>query len=168
MSNVTDTTATVTWSGDAESYDISYGERGFGEGQGEIVQGVTGNSYTLTGLESDMLYDVYVRAICQPGVTSGWSDRVGFSAAIHQVDRGMAVSIHPNPTTGATTISLSGVSGEVAIAVIDLSGRTVKSCSVVCNGDCAKTVTVDDLAAGAYFVRITANGTNTVKKLVVK
>lgn len=35
-----------------------------------------GDTITLNGLSTGTLYDLYIRAICSPGDTSGWSDKV--------------------------------------------------------------------------------------------
>jgi hypothetical protein len=46
---------------------------GFSQGLGTIVQSA-GNSVTLTGLEDDSPYDVYVRSLCTTGAYSTWSE----------------------------------------------------------------------------------------------
>ena len=87
---------------------------------------------------------------------------------IDGVDGNVTCTIYPNPTSDATTISVSGVSGVVRITVVDINGRTVRSETLECSGDCQKTMEVDGLAQGAYFVRITGETVNMVKKLVVR
>ncbi|MCR5066416.1 MAG: T9SS type A sorting domain-containing protein, partial [Bacteroidales bacterium] len=84
------------------------------------------------------------------------------------VNGNMNLSIYPNPTSDATTIALSGVNGEVQIVIVDMNGRTVMSDSMSCEGDCTKRMEVSGLAQGAYFVRVSGEGVNQVKKLVVK
>ena len=165
------TTATVSWTPTgASQYVVSYGERGFLVNDGTTVT-ATGNSIELTGLSAENDYDVYVRAMCDQGVYSTWSTVAQFSTpaveGIATVD-GIGLSIYPNPTTSATTIALSGVNGEVAITIVDMNGRVVKSDSMSCEGDCTKTMEVSGLAQGAYFVRISGENVNMVKKLVVK
>jgi hypothetical protein len=81
---------------------------------------------------------------------------------------GATCSIYPNPTSSSTTISVEGVSGEVRISVVDMSGRTVRTETLECSGDCQKTMEVEGLAQGTYFVRITADAVNLVRKLVVR
>jgi hypothetical protein len=87
---------------------------------------------------------------------------------IDGVDGNVSCTIYPNPTSDATTISVSGVSGVVRITVVDINGRTVRSETLECGGDCQKTMEVDGLAQGAYFVRITGDQVNIVRKLVVR
>ena len=165
------TTATVTWNAtEATSYEVNYGPRGFQTGDGEFVT-VTTASANLTGLNPQSNYDVYVRALCGTGVQSNWSEAAQFSTPAGDgisTAEGTSLSIYPNPTTSATTIALSGVNGEVTITIVDMNGRVVMSDSMSCEGDCTKTMEVSGLAQGAYFVRISGESTNMVKKLVVK
>ena len=113
--------------------------------------GETANPYSFTVVSS-----IALTAYFQP--TQG----------IDEVSGGATCSIYPNPTSSSTTISVEGVSGEVRISVVDMSGRTVRTETLECSGDCQKTMEVEGLAQGTYFVRITADAVNLVRKLVVK
>ena len=77
-------------------------------------------------------------------------------------------SIQPNPASGSTTVSVSGVNGKVNISVVDVNGRVVASDELECNGNCTKQMSVQDLAQGAYFVRVVGESVNMVRKLVVR
>lgn len=81
---------------------------------------------------------------------------------------GATCTIYPNPATSSTTISVAGVNGQVRIAVVDMNGRVVATEMLECAADCEKTMAVDNLAQGAYFVRIVGQDFNMVKKLVVR
>jgi hypothetical protein len=165
------TTATVNWTAaSASSYQIDYGPRGHGQGSGTIVN-VDANNYTISGLSPETAYSVYVRAVCEPGVYGLWSTAVEFTTpgeeGIDLAD-GIGLNIYPNPTSSTTTIALSGVNGTVSVSIVDMNGRVVMSDSMSCEGDCVKTMEVSGLAQGAYFVRISGENVNMVKKLVVK
>ena len=169
--NVTATSATLSWNPTgAANYRIEYGEIGFSQGDGISVD-VTGTTYTLTGLSSETQYTAYVLAVCETGVEGDWSAAVNFETqteGISTVDGGINLAIYPNPTSDATTITLSGVNGEVSIVIVDMNGRIVKSDTMSCEGDCTKRMEVSGLAQGAYFVRVSGDGVSQVKKLVVK
>jgi len=65
--SVSDTTAESTvlnWEGTSDLYDIEWGEAGFEQGEGTMVEGVTENPYTLEGLEAETGYEFYVRQDC--------------------------------------------------------------------------------------------------------
>ena len=59
---------TVTWTGNANSYDLQY--RAYGSSQVYEVDGITGTSYTISGL-GEGVYDFLVRSDCN-GDTSIW------------------------------------------------------------------------------------------------
>jgi len=169
--NVTATSATLSWNPTgAANYRIEYGEIGFSQGDGNTVE-ITGTTHTLTGLSPETQYTAYVRAICETGVEGDWSAAVNFETStegISTVDGGINLAIYPNPTSDATTITLSGVNGEVSIVIVDMNGRIVKSDTMSCEGDCTKRMEVSGLAQGAYFVRVSGDGVSRVKKLIVK
>lgn len=73
VGNVTAHTAHVSWTerGAATSWIIEYDTIGFTLGTGHSIT-VNTNPYVLTGLDSNLTYEVYVRSICPDGDTSGW------------------------------------------------------------------------------------------------
>lgn len=80
VSNIEQTSATLSWTdpNNATAWNIEYGPAGFTQGQGTIVANVT-NPYTLTGLTSSTLYDVYVQAVCSATDQSEWSNAINFA-----------------------------------------------------------------------------------------
>ena len=54
------------------------------------------------------------------------------------------------------------------ITVVDIKGRTVASELLECSADCTKTMDVEHLAQGTYFVRVTSENISLVKKLIVR
>ena len=125
--------------------------------------------YQLNGLTPGTSYIVKVRTVCGDDQYSSFVS-TNFTTIAVGIDRvaEATCTIYPNPTSSATTISVSGVSGKVKIAVVDMNGRTVASELLECSSDCTKTMDVERLAQGAYFVRITGENVNMVKKLIVR
>lgn len=68
------------------------------------------------------------------------------------------VSIYPNPTSGNLYVDVEGLQ---KVEIIDAVGRVVMSQN---NGN----VNMSELANGIYTVRVSANGTTTIKKVVKK
>ena len=168
----TATSATITWNGSGVGFDVEYGDDHFSEGVNTHVVHVTDNTYKITGLEPNYDYSVSVRTECEAGVFSAYCAQVDFSTPAQGEgieSAGTAnVTLYPNPTRNATTIAISGVNGEVEITIVDLSGRVVMTDSMSCTGDCAKKLEVSGLSQGAYFVRLSGENVNMVKKLIVK
>jgi len=73
-SNITDTQADLSWTagGSETQWNIEWGVTGFTQGSGTMVNGVTNNPYTLTGLTTQTTYDYYVQADCGGGDASNW------------------------------------------------------------------------------------------------
>ncbi len=168
VSNITTTTATVTWTAPAgvTSFEVEYGASGFNQGAGTTVQAST-NSASLTGLTSNMAYDVYVRSVCGEGIYSAWSSVNTFTTdeeteGIDDVNSA-AIALYPNPAT--TTVTISGISGQATVTVVDMNGR-VRGEWRVENGEI--TIDLTGYAQGAYFVRITGEQQNAIRKLIVK
>ena len=64
VSNITETGATLSWNGEASTYEIKL--------NGGAAETVSGTSKTLTGLAENTVYMAEVRAICEEGAGSAW------------------------------------------------------------------------------------------------
>ena len=115
--------------------------------------GMTDNPYTFT-----VVANITLTATFAANGTEG----------IDYADGSVTCTIYPNPTSDATTISVKGANGKVRITVVDINGRTVATETLECNADCEKTMDARNLAQGTYFVKITGENVNMVKKLVVR
>jgi hypothetical protein len=73
VSAITSSTAEVSWTagGLETEWELEYGEAGFVQGSGASLF-TTDNPENLTGLFDNTTYDVYVRAVCEPGDSSEW------------------------------------------------------------------------------------------------
>jgi|GEM_PF-1190577 len=171
IATVTGNSVAVSWT-PAEgntAFEVEYGTRGFSHGTGTIVSTDQPNT-TINGLDYNTQYDLYVRGICGTDHYSAWSTVSTFTTEPLGIDNATSATctIFPNPTSNATTISVSGANGKVKIEVVDMNGRTVATETLECSADCTKTLDVDGLAQGAYFVRITSDNLNMVRKLIVR
>ena len=169
VTNVTETSADVSWqpgpTGDHWQVVLT-------DGTGSTISddATAERQATFSNLTPGTNYTVKVRTDCGDGNYSAYvtaNFRTLGGEGIEEVE-GISCRIFPNPATSSTTISVSGVNGMVRIAVVDMNGRTVATETLECSADCEKTMEVDKLAQGAYFVRITADNTNMVKKLIVR
>ena len=171
-SDITDSSATITWTSTAQRWEISYGMEGVNEENGTKVTVEGTPSYAIEGLDYETTYDVYVRAICEDGVYSAWTSRIQFTTdgiGINTADNdNVNVRIYPNPANAEATISVEGVNGNVEFVVADMNGRMVITETIACEGSLVKTIDVSNLAKGAYFVHIYNNNFNTTRKLIVK
>ena len=69
VSGIDANSATISWTGSADSYTVEYGETGFTPGTGTSAT-VTSTTYNLTGLNAATYYTIYVNADCGAEGTS--------------------------------------------------------------------------------------------------
>lgn len=75
------------------------------------------------------------------------------------------LTLSPNPASNTVKVSANGIEGTVNVAIVDLNGRTIMEQ----NGNAQSfTFDVTNVARGAYFVRLTGENVNAVRKLIVK
>lgn len=167
----TTTSAKVVWTSTGSEFVLEYGESGFQRGAGTTVtvtnpQATSQTSYTITGLTANNVYDVYVRTVCADGVVSNWSAGVTFETTdgvgIDDVDNAN-ITLFPNPAT--TSVTLTGIEGQAVVTIVDMNGRESGTWTVE-NGEI--TIDLTGFAQGAYFVRITGEQQNAIRKLIVK
>ena len=170
---VNDVSVTVSWTaqGDEDAWVVEYGLPGFGQGEeiGRVVSTTNPYLLPLAGLDPNSDYEVYVYAQCTEGLNSIPAGPATFhtgSIGISGIEGNADINIYPNPTSGSTTISVSGISGKVTIDIVDMNGRTISSTTQQIN-DSTK-VNVEGLAQGAYFVRIYGEEINSIRKLIVR
>lgn len=71
--------ATVTWTGDADSYEVNYREGSSGDWTG--VETVDGNELTIEDLTDETIYSLRIKSICSETDESSWSSTVSFTTA---------------------------------------------------------------------------------------
>ena len=64
-----------------------------------------------------------------------------------------------------STVTISGMEPQSQIAIVDMNGREVYKLHTT---NAQHTIDISQFAKGAYFVRITGERTNVIRKLVVK
>lgn len=77
VNSVAATTATIGWTSDATAWDIQYKKAA--DTDWTLIEGVTDNPYTLTGLTPETGYQVQVRTNCGGGDVSVWTDEASFT-----------------------------------------------------------------------------------------
>ncbi|MBQ9639724.1 MAG: fibronectin type III domain-containing protein [Bacteroidales bacterium] len=165
------TTATITWtpgSNNTGRWLVEYGYAGYIEGAHIFQDTVEEALWVVEDLEADEQYHFYVRALCGEYI-SMWDNPVQLTAVASIDDADMAnVTLYPNPAHGTTTVSINGIAGQVSVEVVNINGARVSLTTLDCSGDCAKTLNLDNLSAGAYFVRIKGEKLDVVRKLIVR
>lgn len=172
VSDITIDGALVSWSagGDETSWEVIWGENGFdpavtAEQIGNEEATVT--SITISELDDDTTYDVYVRAVCSIDDESDW-EKVTFTTEIDDAsvftNEEQVIALYPNPAKDYFKVSLSS-QDDFTLTMIDAQGRVVKTQSKVVNGT---TITTYGLTEGFYFVKLSNGMTTFSGKVVLK
>ena len=141
VSNIGMTGATVTWTSNAASFTVEYGEAGFTPGAGTIAT-VTSNTYDLSGLTAGTAYTVYVTADCGGDDGSSTAASANFNTAMCEVIdqceytfnltdsygdgwNGNTITVQQNGITVATVGLTSGSSATVMVTLCDNQPTTL-------------------------------------------
>jgi hypothetical protein len=94
LDEATQNSITISYiSGGSASFTIEYGESGFTQGSGTTVS-TADEMYTITGLESNTAYDIYVRGVCSESQSS-WINLTGQSTLNPLVGNWNAYDVSP-------------------------------------------------------------------------
>ncbi len=77
VSDITETSAVLSWSGDAYEYIVEYGYADFAKGQGDFVSGINDNNVLLSELIPEVDYTAYIITKC--GGMNLYSDPIYFT-----------------------------------------------------------------------------------------
>lgn len=138
----------VTVSGGTPSYTYSWFPNG------ATTEDITGLS---VGNQTIMVTDMNG---CVKTLTNLVSSVVGLS----EVSLDLESTLHPNPSTGSFSITLTNATDEVEIEIFDLLGKKVYSRTT----SNAKTTLKLNERDGVYLVKITSGGQSLVKRLVLQ
>ena len=185
VTNITSTTADLIWNlvPNINTYMVRV-EAGSGNPVPFVFQGpVTGNTYTITGLNPSSNYRFKVRSLCGAGSDSNWAPRINFAttAAIggsnpaslvshNNWEQEAVINVFPNPSSGNVYIAFNGESlpEKADLMVYDLTGRLVLEMnSLDLTGDDVFEISVADLQEGLYAVIARFGDHTSVSKLQV-
>jgi hypothetical protein len=93
---------------------------------------------------------------------------VGFTLGVHEESLAHEIAVFPNPTSGLTTVEVSGsVMNDATIELYDLSGRMLLMEKMAASEYFAESfLDLSDMQAGTYLVRITTNQRVYTKELI--
>ncbi|KFD39565.1 hypothetical protein AT05_04310 [Schleiferia thermophila str. Yellowstone] len=146
--STTPTSATLNWGSFDNNHQIEWGPVGFTPGslQGTLITNITTKPYTVTGLTSNVCYDVYVRDSCGPNQYSQWVGPVTVCTPI-AFDANLEALV--NPRNGQCGDSVMNV----RVIVRNLGANVITNVPVTCQitGDINQTFnsTISSLAPGA-------------------
>jgi hypothetical protein len=122
-------------------------------------------SSTVAGLANGV-YEVTV--IDNNGCSTVQNLRVGAGVGINDVASKINFDVYPNPTSGSITVEADlANSGNVTIAVFNTLGALVSETTLSGSSQINQIIDLTAQANGVYIVKVTADGTSGVRRLVL-
>ena len=164
-SNITETSADITWNGTATTYEFKL--------NGGEAETLTTTTKTLTDLTPNTAYTIEVRAICEDQ-TSDWVSATfttleqmeGGIGTIATTSNTIEVRIYPNPASENANIEIKDLNQDAKIIISDLQGR-ILSQEQIKAGTNNHTINVSEMSSGIYHIRIITENTTNTQKLII-
>lgn len=123
------------------------------------------SSTSVTGLASG-LYEITV--IDNNGCSTVQNLRVGYAVGISDIANKIDFDIYPNPTSGIVSVEADlDINTNVTIQVFNTIGALVSETTLNAMAQVREVVDLSSEANGVYIVKVTANGTSGVRRLVL-
>lgn len=167
IDNISSTTADINWiaGGNETEWEVKYGIAGFDPGNAGTIllddDGIPGT--TITDLEADTTYDVYVRAVCDRDNNSEFIGPQTFTTLVLSVETENfnSFTFYPNPVKDFLTLKantpiesaiLYNTLGQI---IMDLKGNSVEM-----------HMDTRQLQVGIYFLKVAINSTEKTFRLL--
>lgn len=149
VTEITDTTAEVTWEdqGASTSWEIEYGPKGFIPGEGTVLTVNTNTEVTLTDLDDNLEYDVYIKSVCDSELIGPQTFITETTSGINDPEINKAI-LYPNPVTDMLNIESNTTID--TIEIYNIVGQLVKKQSFNTN---SAIVIISDISEGVYMVK---------------
>ena len=156
---------TIGWNanGNATSWNIRYRVE---NGSWSSATSNT-NTYVISGLVAETVYEIQVQANCGDGNLSDWCEPIHISTTIDGINSWLesSVSLYPNPAREYIDIRVDGDLNVTMMEVYDVYGKLINTVNVIDN---PTRINVSSLANGMYFVRVTTEAGFVTKTFVKK
>ena len=162
--NITMNYVTVSWQGDADSYDIYRND--------SLIVNVTDTIYVDNfSMQQGPTYHYNIKAINNTGCESALSDTVWFAIIgiedINIENTNIQAKLYPNPTSNKSTLEIEGLTSEADVLVYDMVGRVIQKHKIN-QGTKELEIDLSTYEKGVYSIRIVNESINQTKKLIVQ
>ena len=156
---------TIGWNanGNATSWNIRYRVE---NGSWSSATSTT-NSYVISGLVAETVYEIQVQANCGNGNLSDWCEPIHISTTIDGIANWLesSVSLYPNPAREVVNVqcTMNNVQLTGELSVFDVYGKLLQIVPITSE---ITPINVSGLANGMYFVRVTTEEGSVTKTFV--
>ena len=133
--DVTDESAVLGWTSDADTWNLRY--KAEGNADYTVINGITESPYTLTGLDGGMNYTFQLQAVCSADDQSDWSTAGSFTTPICNPSAQENISYTLTDSYGdgwnGAKITITDVQASIVIAELTLSsGNSANGTVALC------------------------------------
>ena len=173
FSNITNNSADISWISTETAWNLEWGTSGFTQGSGNLVPSTLNTNYTLTNLDSNTVYDVYVQSDCGNAVTSSWIGStfttLNTAVNINNIYSIEEFKLFPNPTNGITYIDITNKDNKnISLTILDINGKIISKRDYHFNGSMKLPIFVNNLEKGIYIVKLSIGELVQQQKLIVQ
>ncbi|MFA6824806.1 MAG: leucine-rich repeat protein [Bacteroidales bacterium] len=160
--NITMNYVTVSWQGNADSYDIYRND--------SLIVNVTDTIFVDNfSMQQGTTYHYNIKAINNTGCESALSDTVWFAIiGLGNIENSnIQAKLYPNPTNDKSTLEIEGLTSYADVLVYDMIGRLIQTHKIN-QGTKALDIDLRGYAKGVYNIKIVNESINQTKKLIVQ
>ena len=129
----------------------------------------TTNTYVMSGLVAETVYEIEVQADCGDGNLSDWCEPIHISTSYDGIDSWLSssVSLYPNPAREVVNVqcTMNNVQMAGELHLFDVYGKLLQIVPITSE---ITPINVSGLANGLYFVRVTTEEGSVTKTFVKK
>ena len=160
--NITMNYVTVSWQGNADSYDIYRND--------SLIVNVTDTIYVDNfSMQQGPTYHYNIKAKNNTGCESALSDTVWFAViGLGNIENSnIQTKLYPNPTNNKSYLEIEGLTSEADVLVYDIVGRVIQTYKIN-QGTKELEIDLSGYTKGVYSIRIVNESINQTKKLIVQ
>src|SRR5690554_2782925 len=168
VSDITHNSVRVSWLpvSNETQWQVAYGPEGYDDpvNEAEIVMVNDNPTVVITGLDPDVTYDIYVRALCNgEDFVSGWEGPANFTTQTLGVsDHSFQNFIfYPNPTNDI--LILQSQNNIEKIVIYNVLGKKVLEKTPL---KLETQINLSDISTGVYLMNVTLNGTQKIFRVI--
>ncbi|MCK9477140.1 MAG: leucine-rich repeat protein [Candidatus Muirbacterium halophilum] len=169
-----DNTWNLNWTPyEGTDYQTYYIYRKINNGQLTLIDSIASNYNSWTDIDAqigNIYYQIEILATnCDPTKSQYNSIKSNIVdngvVSLPHINSDIKVKIYPNPAKNKTLIQLDNINGESNIILYDIFGRYIKEIN---SNKTQIELDLSNIPEGNYIIKISNNGKQTIKKLIVK
>ncbi len=166
VTNITQTTATMTWTagGSETAWKVGYKLASASQWQEATVQQP---SYEIEGLTAESTYDVRVKAVCAADnesdfITGSFTTQ---GTGIDNITLANSINLMPNPADNYIELTINSNVDVKEAVVFNAFGQMIQTVELTDNH---ARIDLSNMASGMYFVRVNGDNATATKKFIRK